>query len=124
MTQSDMASSGDLARSEVLARRTAAACCHAAAEIRHAAELHALIVSIRRDEAKCCAWCGRIAPSPAAYVETLGRAADERYSQWRLPPSARKRLTHGICPSCSQRVGSAAIKQAAARPDDSATQGQ
>src|SRR5262245_37521214 len=119
-TQYDMASSSTGARWETLAERATAAREQAAAAVRRADELQALIDSVRRGEAICCAWCGRIAPRWTAYVVTPAHPAKERYFRWQLTPSARKRLTHGICPSCYERVtSSAAIERAAARPDDS-----
>ena len=105
MTRYDVESDDDRARWEALADRAAAAREQAAVAVRRAAELQALIASVRRDAATRCAWCGRIAPGPTTHAVTDGAPAEERYSEWRLPPSTRSRLTHGICPKCYERVG-------------------
>ena len=105
MTPYDVASHDDRARWEALADRAAAAREQAAAAVSRAAELQALSASVRRVDATRCAWCGRIAPGPTANAVTDGAPAEERYSEWRLPPSTRSRLTHGICPRCYERLG-------------------
>lgn len=104
----------DEARWGTLFDRAAAAHDEAAAAIRRAGELQALITSVAGTSAVCCAWCGRIAPDRHRLPEPLAEALESRVSSWRLAPSARRGLTHGICPECYQRVASAAESERAA----------
>jgi hypothetical protein len=97
--------------------RASAAREDAAAAVRRADELHALITSVARNDVVCCAWCGRIGPNGSRDPTLLG-GRNKRFSTWRLPPSTRRRLSHGICMECYQRVAStAAVERAAVAPD-------